>query len=74
MKIKGRANTPEEKKFIIDKLYYAWLSIPELRLGQLLENAKPLHLDDMFYIEDEILIQNVENLVTKITDIENDGD
>lgn len=63
MTIKGRANTPEEKKQVIDRLYYAWLSVPDLRLGQFLECAKPKNLDDLFYIEDNDLANHIEKFV-----------
>ena len=63
--MKNRANTPEEKKAIMDRLYYAWLSTPDLRLGQLLECAKPQELDDLFYIEDYTLTEKIEQFIQK---------
>ena len=60
-----RANTPEEKKEVIDRLYDAWLLVPELRLGQLLECVKPQNLDDLFNIEDFTLIEETEKFIKK---------
>jgi hypothetical protein len=58
--VKNRANTDAEKKEIIDRVYRAWLASPQLRLGQLLECAKPNRLDDLFNIEDYDLVVEVE--------------
>jgi len=63
MQVNNRANTPEEKKKIITELLEAWLKVPELRLGQLIECAKPKSLDDIFYIEDETLIKNIQKFI-----------
>lgn len=63
--MKNRANTPEEKKLITDRLLYAWLATPDLRLGQLLECAKPQNLDDLFYIEDDTLMKEIEKFIQK---------
>jgi|AntRauMFilla1563_2_1112583.scaffolds.fasta_scaffold05793_3 hypothetical protein len=63
MQIENRAFTPEEKKVILDDLLEAWLKVPELRLGQLLECAKPKGLDDIFYIEDKTLIKNIQKFI-----------
>ena len=63
--MKNRANTPEEKKQILDNIYYAWLATPDLRLGQLLECAKPQHLDDLFYIEDLDLLKEIQKFTQK---------
>lgn len=65
MIVKGRANLPEQKKAIIDRLYNAWISAPDLRLGQLLECAKPQNLDDLFYIEDNILADKIDEFIQK---------
>lgn len=37
--IPGRAQTPGEKRAVVERLYAAWLAAPELRLGQLITNA-----------------------------------
>lgn len=44
-----RADTPEEKRAVIESLYVAWLCFPELRLGQLIVNAMPRNVDDILY-------------------------
>lgn len=41
----------------LDMIKEIWLKYPDLRLCQLLENAKPSNLNDMYYIEDEDLIK-----------------
>jgi hypothetical protein len=60
-----RATTPEQKHEIIERLLNVWLSVPELRLGQLIDNGIPFRADgesDIFYIEDYELIECVEDL------------
>jgi hypothetical protein len=37
--LNSRAITPEQKREIIERIYAAWLNVPEQRLGQLLDNA-----------------------------------
>tara|TARA_R110000772_G_scaffold17946_1_gene49745 strand:- start:5751 stop:5957 length:207 start_codon:yes stop_codon:yes gene_type:complete len=56
----NRALTLAQKKEVLDRLFDAWEITPSLRLGQLLENAKPNNLDDLFYIEDYKLLEKVE--------------
>lgn len=41
----------------LDMIKEIWLKYPDLCLCQLLENAKPSNLNDMYYIEDEDLIK-----------------
>ena len=62
--ILGRAETPSEKKAIIQRLLAAWMSQPSLRLGQLLVASIPVH-GDLFYIEDDELIIHVEKMIRK---------
>jgi hypothetical protein len=51
--VPGRAYTPEEKRAVVETLLRAWEAKPELRLGQLIENARgDLTL---FYVEDQAL-------------------
>ena len=61
--MKGRADTPEKKRAIIDRLYRAWLSRPHERLGQLIENQIESSPIELFYIEDETLAAAVEKAV-----------
>jgi hypothetical protein len=60
-----RAKTPEQKREIIDRLYDAWVSKPELRLGQLIVNQMACPRDDLtrqlFYLEDKDLIEVIEH-------------
>jgi len=54
-----RANTDRKKKEICNRLYAAWLKYPQLRLGQLIENARDLGVQ-LFYEEDYDLIKDIE--------------
>lgn len=65
MQMKGRAITPEEKRKVMDNIYEAWLRTPELRLGQLMECAKPTSLDDLFYIEDDKMVNYIQEFIDK---------
>lgn len=62
--MKGRAETSEEKRVVIERLLAAWLKQPAQRLGQLIENATGAAADrkvvDLFYIEDQSLVECVE--------------
>lgn len=42
---------------VLEKIKSVWLQNPDLRLCQLLENVKPDSLNDMYYIEDDKLIE-----------------
>lgn len=61
--IEGRAITPEQKRFIIERLYAAWLVFPRLRLGQLIELSNP---DEIYYKEDYSLLSDIEDHVTSL--------
>lgn len=56
-----RANTPEEKRQVLDELYELWITVPELRLGQLLKNV--LIRRSIYYIEDFDLVTEVRTWV-----------
>lgn len=51
-----RATTPEQKREVIDRLYAAWLKVPDLRLGQFLSNA----VSEIFYVEDGAIADDAE--------------
>jgi len=60
--MEGRARTEQEKRVIIQRLLVAWISLPELRLGQLIDNS--ISTDkDLFFLEDKELIELVEKTV-----------
>lgn len=63
---KGRADTFEKKKAVLDRLYQAWLKVPDQRLGQLLVNAlRPVSSSPVvYYAEDETLVEKVEKFVS----------
>lgn len=52
-----RANTPEQKREVIERLLTLWLEQPELRLGQLIMNTT----HNIYYIEDFDLLDNLEH-------------
>lgn len=59
--VEGRAETPEQKREVIERLYAAWLKLPQMRLGQLLSNAGGQY--DDFYTEDFVFVDNIETYV-----------
>lgn len=66
MSTPGRAQTPEQKKQVLQRLYKIWLSYPHLRLGQLLHNVVDGSGQALFYIEDEPLVKVCEEYGTKL--------
>lgn len=57
----GRAKTPAQKRIIMERVLVVWEKHPELRLGQLLENAvADVTPFELFYIEDERLAVTLE--------------
>lgn len=75
--MKGRALTPEDKRIVMDRFLVAWLRAPQQRLGQLVDNAvarqrraeEPLQRPngpDLFYIEDERLVEMVEQFTAPV--------
>lgn len=72
--IEGRANTPEEKRALMRRLYHAWMALPDLRLGQLLVGstftASSMPTSGLFYIEDDSLIEQVERFATTLSEQE----
>jgi hypothetical protein len=59
--MRGRAETPEDKREIIERILAVWLSKPQQRLGQLIENARGWNPQvDLFMIEDQDLADLVE--------------
>ena len=62
---KGRAETPEQKRAVMERVLKCWLRAPEQRLGQLLDNTVvSAALGDLFSIEDDGLVSGVERLIT----------
>jgi hypothetical protein len=54
-----RAVTPEQKRAVVERLYAAWLKVPNLRLGQLIANA--VDGGEIFYVPDGGLADDVES-------------
>lgn len=50
---------PQRIDNILERLKTVWKDNPDLRLGQLL--LAVVKMDRLFYIEDEVLIQTLEN-------------
>jgi len=62
-KVVGRAYTVEEKQAVLRRLEAVWLQYPDMRLGQLLNNATQTaegEGPDLFYTEDLPLCDEVE--------------
>lgn len=62
-KILNRAETEQQKREIIERLFLAWCKVPEQRLGQLIDNSHYFHLDEpksLFSTEDYKLAELVE--------------
>ena len=53
-----RAQTPGEKRAVIERLYAAWLAAPDLRLGQLIDLGA--EKASLFYIEDQPFAEHME--------------
>lgn len=60
---------PNRINRILEKLRAAWLSSPDLRLGQLVTTAVAVaekrQVDDIFYIEDEQTEKGLETILKK---------
>ena len=54
--------TPEQQRAIVDRILAAWLRMPALRFGQLVNAAADRAEHDAFYIRDEALCEAVEAL------------
>lgn len=54
--MKGRAKTPEQKREIMERILAVWMTVPDLRLGQLVNGTTR----DAFYIEDYELAEIIE--------------
>jgi hypothetical protein len=63
---KDRAYTPEQKKEIMNRMLAVWLSVPELRLGQLISLAMFYTPIDNFYVEDYLLVNLLENYLKSL--------
>lgn len=63
----GRADSQELKRKLLDRIFECWTRTPELRLGQLIENARHEFGDvsDLFYLEDDALGHALECFVQK---------
>ncbi len=52
---------------ILKRIETVWTKHPDLRLGQLIENASPGHLHELFYIEDEEFATLIEEFDEKVS-------
>lgn len=55
---------PQRIDNILERLKTVWKDNPDLRLGQLL--LAVVNADRLFYIEDEILVQTLENYFLRL--------
>jgi hypothetical protein len=61
--VAGRANTAEQKRQVIERLYVLWAENPKMRLGQLIGNmysSTDPGGNNMYYAEDFELIEELE--------------
>jgi hypothetical protein len=56
----ARRRDPERIPRILEKLGKLWLRYPDMRLGQLLNNAKGTDGADLFYLEDDVLEKRID--------------
>jgi uncharacterized protein YihD (DUF1040 family) len=61
---------PKRIKTILKAVESEWSRSPDLRLGQLLANLLRLG-EDIFYLEDEILLKRLRELPGKRSDVPN---
>lgn len=64
--VRFRAQTPNQKRAVIESLLESWERCPEQRLGQLIENACETHAVMLFQVEDEGLIDCVDSFAKMI--------
>lgn len=57
----GRATEEWQKRECLNQILAVWLEHPDLRLGQLIENARLTQglEGDLFYAEDLVLVQAI---------------
>ena len=65
-----RALTDDDKRAVIDRIYHAWLQMPELRLCQMIActiqtPAPSSQQPDIFYVEDYSLAEKLEKFVSQ---------
>ncbi len=53
----GRAETYEQKRAVMEKILSYWAQHPKLRLGQLIQNAADVRGANIFYLEDDKLVE-----------------
>lgn len=59
---------PHRIPVVLAKLEQTWGRYPDLRLGQLLTVATEHTKVDLFYVEDEVLYDGLDNLMEKLSD------
>lgn len=70
--IPDRANTPEEKQEIMERLYKLWLKHPELRLGQLIVNIYRSS-NSLYLAEDFNFIKELEEIYEQRSQVSRQG-
>ena len=61
---------PKRIPKILKRLEKIWLQHPDLRLGQIFCIVKSISFTDIFYVEDEILIDKIEFLLKQVKEYE----
>jgi len=57
--------TTSNNRIVLDKLLEVWSVYPEMRLGQLLDNATYME-DDLFYISNQKLLDRLQEFAEKV--------
>ena len=61
-RIEGRADTPEDKRLVVERILTAWMRMPDAKLAELIDCAGP----EYEYLEDLDLATAVERYVAGV--------
>lgn len=54
-----RADTSEKKRAVVEAILECWELMPHLRLGQLIDNARCRNTQQLFHVEDTVLVDEI---------------
>ena len=54
---------PKRIPIILSTIRELWLKAPDLRLGQIIENALLSNDTDLFYMEDDTLVSRIKDFI-----------
>lgn len=55
----------DERKEVINRIYELWSAVPEMRLGQLIDNATHNKSSGTYFLSDKELVNELENYMNK---------